>query len=145
MDRSPPGSSVHAVLQAGRLEWVAMPSSRGPSPPWDWACVSLCLLHSPAVSLSLVAPEVPHTRHDLCPVQKSSSQERFHTQKWQKYYFINFWFTLQFLFDSLPSSSFYLIIFASIMHETEIFWKEDTFSSPLTECFAFAAKILIWI
>ena len=42
-------------------------------------------------SLSLVAPEVPHTRHDLCPVQKSSSQEWFHTQKWQKYYFINFW------------------------------------------------------
>ena len=29
MDCSPPGSSVHGVLQARILEWVAMPSSRG--------------------------------------------------------------------------------------------------------------------
>ena len=28
MDYSPPGSSVHGILQAGILEWVAMPSSR---------------------------------------------------------------------------------------------------------------------
>ena len=30
-DCSPPGSSVHGVLQARILEWVAMPSSRGSS------------------------------------------------------------------------------------------------------------------
>ena len=30
---SPPGSSVHGVLQARMLEWVAMPSSRGSSKP----------------------------------------------------------------------------------------------------------------
>ena len=29
MDSSPPGSSVHSILQARLLEWVAMPSSRG--------------------------------------------------------------------------------------------------------------------
>ena len=29
MDCSPPGSSVHGVLQARILEWVAMPSSIG--------------------------------------------------------------------------------------------------------------------
>ena len=28
MDCNPPGSSVHGILQAGILEWVAMPSSR---------------------------------------------------------------------------------------------------------------------
>ena len=28
MDCSPPGSSVHGILQARLLEWVAMPSSR---------------------------------------------------------------------------------------------------------------------
>ena len=33
MDCSPPGSSIHGVLQARVLEWVAMPSSRGSSPP----------------------------------------------------------------------------------------------------------------
>ena len=28
-DCSPPGSSVHGILQARTLEWVAVPSSRG--------------------------------------------------------------------------------------------------------------------
>ena len=32
-DCSPPGSSVHGILQARILEWVAMPSSRGSSQP----------------------------------------------------------------------------------------------------------------
>ena len=31
LDCSPPGSSVHGISQAGILEWVAMPSSRGSS------------------------------------------------------------------------------------------------------------------
>ena len=31
MDCSPPGSSIHGVLQARTLEWVTMPSSRGSS------------------------------------------------------------------------------------------------------------------
>ena len=35
MDCSPPGSSVHGILQARILEWVAMPSSRGSSQPRD--------------------------------------------------------------------------------------------------------------
>ena len=36
MDRSPPGSSVHGILQARILEWVAISSSRGSSPARDW-------------------------------------------------------------------------------------------------------------
>ena len=39
---SPPGSSVHGILQARILEWVATPSSRGPSPPRDQACIAAC-------------------------------------------------------------------------------------------------------
>ena len=35
MDHSLPGSSVHVILQARILEWVAMPSSRGSSRPRD--------------------------------------------------------------------------------------------------------------
>jgi len=35
MDLSPPGSSVHGILQARILEWVAMLSSRGASQPRD--------------------------------------------------------------------------------------------------------------
>ena len=41
MDLSLPGSSVHGILQARVLEWVAMPSSRGSSRPRDWTCISL--------------------------------------------------------------------------------------------------------
>ena len=33
MDYSPPGSSVHGILQARILEWVAMPFSRGSFQP----------------------------------------------------------------------------------------------------------------
>ena len=33
---SPPGSSVHETFQARVLEWVAISSSRGSSPPRDW-------------------------------------------------------------------------------------------------------------
>ena len=35
MDCSPPGSSVHGILWARILEWVAIPFSRGSSWPWD--------------------------------------------------------------------------------------------------------------
>ena len=35
VDYSPPGSSVHGILQARILEWVAVPSSRGSSRPRD--------------------------------------------------------------------------------------------------------------
>ena len=40
MDYSPPGSSVHRILQARILEWVAMPSSRGSSQSRDGTRVS---------------------------------------------------------------------------------------------------------
>ena len=36
----PPDSTVHGILQARILEWVAMPSSRGSSWPRDWTHVS---------------------------------------------------------------------------------------------------------
>ena len=55
MDCSLPSSSVHGILQARILEWVAMPSSRGSSWPRDRTCVS-CLLHWPAGSLLLALP-----------------------------------------------------------------------------------------
>ena len=40
VDCSPPSSSVYGIPQAGILEWVAMPSSRGSSQPRDWTLVS---------------------------------------------------------------------------------------------------------
>ena len=40
VDCSPPDSSVHGILQARVLKWVAMPSSRGSSWPRDQTHVS---------------------------------------------------------------------------------------------------------
>ena len=40
MDCSPPGSSVHGILQARIQEWVAIPFSRGSSLPRDQTQVS---------------------------------------------------------------------------------------------------------
>ena len=40
MDCSPPGSSVHGILQTRVLWWVAVPSSRGSSQPRDRTYVS---------------------------------------------------------------------------------------------------------
>ena len=40
IDCSPPGSSVHGILQARIPEWDAMPSTRGSSPPRDQTHVS---------------------------------------------------------------------------------------------------------
>ena len=40
MDCGPSGSSVHGILQARILEWIALSYSRGSSQPRDWTCVS---------------------------------------------------------------------------------------------------------
>ena len=77
---SPPGFSVHGILQARTLEWVAISSSRGSSRPRDGICIPdlaggffateppgtpprclflfLCILHCafPASELNLLSP-----------------------------------------------------------------------------------------
>ena len=40
MDCSPPGSSVHGILHARILEWIAFPYARGSSQSRDWTQVS---------------------------------------------------------------------------------------------------------
>ena len=61
MDCSPPGSSVHGILQARILEWVSFP--RGSSRPRDWTHVSYwhwnMSLHWQADSWPLVPPGKP--------------------------------------------------------------------------------------
>ena len=58
MDCSLPGISVHGILQARILEWVAMPFSRGSSWPQDWSQVS-------HISLPSEPPGKPFTSHSL--------------------------------------------------------------------------------
>ena len=45
MDCSPPGSSVHGILQARILEWIVLPSSRGSAQPRGRTHGLLCPLH----------------------------------------------------------------------------------------------------
>ena len=54
MDCSPPGSSVHGILQARVLEWVAMPFSRRSSQPRDGAQDG-----TPTLQADSLSPEPP--------------------------------------------------------------------------------------
>ena len=58
MDCSPPGSSVHGILQARILEWAAISSSRGSPPPRDQTCISFfsCIASRFLTSQSLGKP-----------------------------------------------------------------------------------------
>ena len=67
MDCSPPGSSVHGILQARILECVAIPFFRKSSPPKDGTCVSYVF-----VGRQVLLPPVPpgtifHCLGFLCP------------------------------------------------------------------------------
>ena len=68
MDCSPPGS-VHGILQARILEWVAISLSRGSSQPRDWVCFSYINRWD---SLPLAPPGLPSPelvklkQHSLC-------------------------------------------------------------------------------
>ena len=55
----PSGSSVHGILQARILEWVAVPSSRGSSGPRDQTRESYIYLHWQVGSLPLIPPRKP--------------------------------------------------------------------------------------
>ena len=52
MDCSPPGSAVHGIRQARRLEWVAIPFSRRSSWPKDW-------IRSPALQADFYLISLP--------------------------------------------------------------------------------------
>ena len=56
---SPPGSSVHGILQATILKWVATSFSRVSSRPRDWTRLSSIYLHWQANSLTLAPPGKP--------------------------------------------------------------------------------------
>ena len=59
---SPSGSSVHGILQASILEWVAAPSFRGSSQPRGQIHVSYVYLHWQVGSLPVAATGNPFSR-----------------------------------------------------------------------------------
>ena len=60
MDCSPSSSSVHGILQAKILEWVAKLSSRGSSQPRDRTRVSCIFCIGRRILLPLAPPGKPH-------------------------------------------------------------------------------------
>ena len=76
VDCSSPGSSVHGILQARILEWVAIPSSRGSS----WRL--LCLLHWQVGTLPLAPPGKPTTFLTVTVTVKSLSRVRLFATPW---------------------------------------------------------------
>ena len=77
MDYSTPGSSVHGILQARTLEWLAMPSSRGSSQLRNQTHVSCIGRWVLSVQLSAVAQSCP----TLCdPMNRSTSGLPVHQQ-----------------------------------------------------------------
>ena len=68
-DCSPPGSSVHGILQARILEWVAMSSSRGSSRPrYTGSAQLMCLGWMNEVLSQLRGTSIPLVCPILCPL-----------------------------------------------------------------------------
>ena len=65
MECSPPAFSVHRILQARILEWVALPSSRGIFLTQRWSPRLLCPLPWQVGSLPLGPPGKPPCTHHI--------------------------------------------------------------------------------
>ena len=85
VDCSPPGSSVHGILQSRILEWVAMPSSRGSSQPRDGTLFSYRLLHKPVGSLPLAPPGKPIIRYNNNKEVKNTVRPNCWITSWSKH------------------------------------------------------------
>ena len=76
-DYSPPGSSVHGILQARTLEWVAVPSSRGICPIQE---LNRGLLHCRQILYCLKPPGKPeNTGVDSISLSRGISRPRNRT------------------------------------------------------------------
>ena len=85
IDCSPPGSSVHRILQARTLEWVTISSSRGIFPTQRSNPSLSRLLHWQAHSLPLVPPGKPFMVADeniIFSVAQTKTQESFWDLLW---------------------------------------------------------------
>ena len=75
MDCSPPGYSIHRILQARMLEWVVIPFSRGSSWPRGWTWVS-CIAGRFFYCLSHQENPCKLRRAQISPIPCSVSAER---------------------------------------------------------------------
>ena len=81
MDCSPPDSSIHGILQARILEWVAISSSRGSSQPRDQTQVSciadrFLLSETPGKFISQCHKEKNRKKSERKPKEEKKRKER---------------------------------------------------------------------
>ena len=78
MDHNPPGSSVHGILKAGILEWVAIPPPGDLPNPRIGRMSHVCLLHWQVGSLPLVPPEKSYTHTIIAYMTKYLRNQKVH-------------------------------------------------------------------
>ena len=86
MDCSLPGSSVHGILQARILEWVAMPSSRGSSPPREPGSSAL-----QAESLPSESPGKPRGAMAWLVLTSKGNKRKLKRYNWYGLVLLNGW------------------------------------------------------
>ena len=102
MDCSPPRSSVHGILQARILEWVAIPFSGGSSQPRDGTCISftgrgiLCYWATREAAdivniILLIQHKTYYTAFHLWSCQSVSSSELWEQGPWLTDSFLFYW------------------------------------------------------
>ena len=89
-DCSPLGSSVHGILQARILEWIAISFSRGSSHPRDWTRVSCTGRHWQADSLPAEPPGKPRATRLQCEKFLNCLHRRKEA-KMVHFHFSDFW------------------------------------------------------
>ena len=78
LDCSVPGFSVHGILQASMLEWVATPSSRGSSRLRAWTCIS----YMAGRFFTTEIPERPPFHFNYIPKLNKMSSRYSQAQNW---------------------------------------------------------------
>ena len=135
MDCCPPGSSVHGILQARILEWVAMPSSRESSRPRDRthiSCISRRILY-PLSDLGSPERNLPVGKRWLEILSPSYLTRK--TNKQKHFVYVNEWFPSDSHF-SVPGGTtcIYSKLEMRSIHVTDIVLFFLLFNNPLYMC-----------
>ena len=107
MDCSPPGFSVRGSLQARILEWIAMPSSRGPPDPGIEP-------RFPALQLDSLPSEIPGKPKNTGVGSLSRLQQIFPTQESNRDLPHCRWILYQLNCQGSPGKLHSLVIFSSL-------------------------------
>ena len=79
MDCSPPGSSIHGILQARILGWVAIPFSRGSSQPTDrtWVFCIAGIFNASNTSPSFVTTKNVSRHYQMFPYRRQGNSTNY--------------------------------------------------------------------